>query len=88
MSLYSCNPTLAAEMPHKGPSPAITPLDGDRECWGRMCLWGSRAGSAILPGEAVPWELIKQHFISKQAPRDLLCEGHNGERRGEQNRET
>lgn len=48
------------------------------ECWGTMCFSGSEIGSAISPREAVPRELLKHHFISKQGPRDLLCEGRDG----------
>ena len=46
--------------------------------WGTTCLLGSRAGSATPHGEAVPRELLKEHFISKQGPGDLLCEGLDG----------
>ena len=55
---------------------------GCLERWGTMCLSGSKAGSAISPGEAVPRELLKQHFISKQGPGDLLCEGLDGASQG------
>lgn len=62
--------------------------DGCLERWGTMHLLGSNAGSATSPEEAVPRELLKHHFISKQGPGDLLCEGLDAASGGAQNKET
>lgn len=87
IAICPCVPTPATELHCEGAPPVNLPPDEAREAaasstGARTCLSGSRAGSATPHGEAVPWELLKEHFISKQGPGDLLCEGLHGVMRG------